>query len=416
MPATVRRPRTAPAASRLVPILSVLAWSLPAAVAAQEVAGIAECARIADAAARLACYDKEAGRPIDELPLPPAGVRPAPPMPSSPTEPSASPVPTPRSTTGSPPPLANPPVRPALPSLADPVPPDVLRPDDGLRPLAREALDERRSLGSNLADRWELSREYNRGRFLLRPYKPMYVLFGDWTSRVNQRPSSPNPLNTATTSQDLTSTEAKFQISFKTKVLEDMIGGNGDLWLSYTQQSFWQIYNPAKSRPFRETNYEPEIHVVFRTSYSLLGWQGRMIGLSLNHQSNGYDQPLSRNWNRVIAQFGFERKNWTLLIRPWWRIPETGGTDDNPDITDYAGRMDVLLVRSSGGHELSLLARHSLRGGSRSHGGIQVGYAWPISSYLKGYAQITSGYGSSLLDYNHRETRIGLGISLVQWL
>jgi phospholipase A1 len=315
-----------------------------------------------------------------------------------------------------PPPLANPPTTPALPSLSDPSPPDVLRPGDPSVKLARKSLDERRSLGSNLADRWELDDEYDRGRFLLRPYKPMYVLFGDWTTRINQRPSSPNPLNTATTSQQLTSTEAKFQISLKTKVLKNMIAGNGDLWLAYTQQSFWQIYNPEKSRPFRETNYEPEIMTVFRTNYSVLGWQGRMIGLALNHQSNGYDEPLSRNWNRVIAQFGFERRNWSLMIRPWWRIPETGGTDDNPDITDYAGRMDVLLVRQSGGHEWSLLARHSLRGGSRSHGGVQLGYAWPISSYLKGYAQIFSGYGSSLLDYNHRQTRIGIGISLVQWL
>ncbi len=369
----------------------------PVVAAAQEVVGVAACARIAEAASRLACYDKEAGRPLDELPVPPAPGAPGPA-----------------------PPLANPPATTTLPSLSVPPGGGLKAPDatsvDRPAQLAREALDERRSLGSNLADRWELEDNYDRGRFVLRPYKPMFVLLADWTSNPNQLPTSPNPLNVATTSQRLTSTEAKYQISFKTKAIKGMIAGNGDLWLGYTQQSFWQIYNAAESRPFRETNYEPEVMAVFRTNYSIFGWQGRIAALSLNHQSNGYDQPLSRSWNRIIAEFGFERKDWTLTLRPWWRIPESAESDDNPDIKDYNGRMEMLLVRQSAGHEWSLIARHSLRGGNRSHGSAQLGYAWPISSYLKGYVQVFSGYGSSLLDYNHRQTRIGLGISLVQWL
>ena len=142
----------------------------------------------------------------------------------------------------------------------------------------------------------------------------------------------------------------------------------------------------------------------------------RLVGLSLNHQSNGRDEPQSRSWNRVIAMFGLERGNWTMMLRPWWRIPEAAASDDNPDIPDYAGRMEWLLIHQSEGHELSLLARHSLRTGGRSHGAIQLSYALPISSFLKGYVQVFSGYGASLLDYNHRQTRIGFGISMVQWL
>ncbi len=80
------------------------------------------------------------------------------------------------------------------------------------------------------------------------------------------------------------------------------------------------------------------------------------------------------------------------------------------------GRADLLLVRKSEGHELSLLLRHSLRSGSRSHGAVQLDYAFPITSYLKAYVQFFNGYGASLIDYNHRQTRLGIGISLVQWL
>jgi phospholipase A1 len=105
-----------------------------------------------------------------------------------------------------------------------------------------------------------------------------------------------------------------------------------------------------------------------------------------------------------------------MMVRPWWRIPESSRTDDNPDIEDFMGHGDLLLVRKSEGHELSLMLRHSLRSGSNSRGAVQIDYAFPITSYLKAYAQIFSGYGASLIDYNHRQTRIGIGISLIQWL
>lgn len=319
------------------------------------------------------------------------------------------------------PPLSNPPQLVTPPDLSAPIDAvparnlESLLPS-GSGPLARAVLDVRRSFGTTLTDRWELDRASDRGRFLLRPYKPMYAMPTDWTSDKNVLPTSPNPANQAAAPLDLRRVEAKFQISLKTKVAQGLVAGNGDLWLGYTQTSYWQIYNSDESRPFRESNYEPEIMAVFPTDYSVLGWRGRLAGLALNHQSNGRSIPLSRSWNRIIAQFGLERDNWMVLIRPWWRIPESERTDDNPDIADYVGRGDLLVVRKSEGHELSLLARHSLRAGNRSRGSLQVDYAFPITSYLKAYLQVFNGYGASLIDYNHRQTRIGLGISLVQWL
>ncbi len=283
-----------------------------------------------------------------------------------------------------------------------------------LDPDARTAIANA-GRGSLLDSRWELAKDSKLGIFQLRAYKPVYVLPGFWTSKVNTTPSSPNPNNTVTTPEELDSTEAKFQLSFKTKVAEDLFGDNGDVWVGYTQSSRWQAYNSELSRPFRETNYEPEVMLMFRNNYSLLGWKGRMTGLSLNHQSNGRGDPLSRSWNRVILNVGLDRENWALVLRPWHRIKEGSREDNNPDMEDYIGRGDALLVYSRNGHELSLTARHSLRGGERSHGSLQFDWGFPINNLLRGHVQVFDGYGESLIDYNHRATYVGVGFALLEW-
>jgi len=280
-------------------------------------------------------------------------------------------------------------------------------------PMLKEALANA-GKGSLLDSRWELAKDSKLGVFQLRGYKPLYLMPVFWTSDKNEMPHSPNPRNTVTEPQPLDNTEAKFQLSFKTKFAENLFGDNGDLWGGYTQSSRWQVYNGEESRPFRETNYEPEVMLVFRNNYSLGGWKGRMAGVGINHQSNGRNDPLSRSWNRVIFTVGLDRENWALVLRPWWRVPD-GNDDDNPDIEDYIGRGDAMLTYSKGGHEFTVLARHSLRTGDKSHGALQLDWGFPIHRSFRGHIQAFHGYGESLIDYNHKATYIGLGISLLEW-
>ncbi|AMJ55355.1 MULTISPECIES: phospholipase A [Stenotrophomonas] len=269
--------------------------------------------------------------------------------------------------------------------------------------------------GSLLDSRWELAKDSKLGLYQLRAYKPVYLLPAFWSSKPNEMPHSPNPNNTVTESEQLDSTELKFQLSFKTKVAENLFGDNGDIWVGYTQSSRWQAYNSELSRPFRETNYEPEVMLTFRNGYSLFGWNGRMTGISLNHQSNGRSDPLSRSWNRVVMNVGLDRDNWAIMLRPWYRIPEGRRDDNNPDIQDYMGRGDATLVYNRNGHELAITGRHSLRSGDRAHGSVQVDYGFPINNLLRGHVQVFDGYGESMIDYNHRATYIGLGVSLLEW-
>jgi phospholipase A1/A2 len=272
-----------------------------------------------------------------------------------------------------------------------------------------------RETASLLDQRWELSEDQKQGTFRVAPHKPVYILAAFHSSGTNDSPSSPSEGHTVDSPLDLTNTETKFQLSLKSKLWEDVLGQPADLWFGYTQSSRWQLFNASESRPFRETDYEPELMLTARTNYSLLGWTGRLAGVSFTHQSNGRQVPLSRSWNRVIAQIGFDRPGWSVMLRPWRRVHEDRSSDDNPDIEDFLGRGEVLITRDTGRHEISAMFRHSLRTGDRSHGSVELNWAFPIYGELKGYLQFFSGYGESLIDYNHTANYVGLGVSLIEW-
>lgn len=267
---------------------------------------------------------------------------------------------------------------------------------------------------SLLNERWEL--EKDKIEYAFRAYKPVYFLPVFYSSNPNELPQTSNPRTTLTESLNLNHTESKLQLSFKTKLLNNLIGDNGDVWFGYTQSSRWQIYNGDESRPFRETNHEPEFMFVWRTHYDAMGFDGRLLSLSLNHQSNGQNEPLSRSWNRLILTLGFDRPNWAVLFRPWWRIPEASDEDDeNPDIEDFVGRGELLIVHNrQNSHQISTQLRHSFKT-SDANGSIKIEWSYPCFDRLRCHAQIFHGYGESLIDYNHKATYFGLGVALVEW-
>ncbi|HEU4664504.1 MAG TPA: phospholipase A [Dokdonella sp.] len=267
---------------------------------------------------------------------------------------------------------------------------------------------------SSLDRRWELDPASKLGTFNLRSSRPVYVMPFFATSELNTRPHSPNPNNDVGERAHLDNIEAKFQLSLKTKVLQDVLG-SGDLWVGYTQSSRWQVYNTDESRPFRETDYEPEALLVFGTNYRAFGWDARLFDVGINHQSNGRSDPYSRSWNRIVADIGLERGDWTIVLRPWWRIPESRGDDNNRDIEDYVGRGEVQFVRNWNSQTFGLTLRHSLRGGDANHGSARFSWSVPLAGSLRGYVELFHGYGESLIDYNHEATYLGVGLSLLDW-
>lgn len=46
------------------------------------------------------------------------------------------------------------------------------------------------------------------------------------------------------------------------------------------------------------------------------------------------------------------------------------------------------------------------------YGAAELGWSYPLTKHVRLYSQLFSGYGESMIDYNFRQTRIGLGIML----
>ena len=262
---------------------------------------------------------------------------------------------------------------------------------------------------SYLSRLWELDMETRRRIFPITPYKSNYILPLTYNSTPNQ-----TPIQEADPTKEVKNYEVKFQISFKIKLWQDVFRKNMDLWIGYTQLSFWQLYNTEDSSPFRETNYEPELLLNFRTKYNLFGLKGRFINIGFNHQSNGQSEPLSRSWNRFVANFGFERGNFIFILNTWYRIPESAEDDDNPNIEDFMGNGQMNFYYIWRKHRFGLWLRNNLDF-QENKGAIQLEWSIPIFRWVSGYIQYFRGYGESLLDYNASSSRIGVGFILKDW-
>lgn len=272
---------------------------------------------------------------------------------------------------------------------------------------------------SLLSQYWELDRRDKRGTFNLLGYRPSYVMPFHQTNGVNRAPQSPTQARV--NQPNFRDVEAKFQISLRTKAVQNVLGTGGDVWLAFTQQAMWQIWNGRDSKPFRNTDYEPEaifvMPVTERLRHLPFGWQWRMAQVGIAHQSNGQSDPLSRSWNRVYIGTGFERGDLGLVARISQRLNESYSSDNNPDLVDYRGRGELQLTWTPGASTTSLLWRSSHKGGN--YGALQIEWSHPVSrdrpNGLRWFVQAFHGYGETLTDYNFKQSSFGLGVSFMQF-
>jgi phospholipase A1 len=242
----------------------------------------------------------------------------------------------------------------------------------------------------------------------VRLHQPNYILFGRYTTDVNTAPYQP-VLDAFSEEGDFQNVEAKFQLSIKGRLAttDDHRWG---LWFAYTQLSLWQAYSSDMSHPFRETNYEPEVFGSFRPGVELGGMKWNLLNFGFNHQSNGRSDPISRSWDRLFVEAGFERDNFVLLAEVWARINPPDDEDDNPDITDYYGYGQVTGFYKWRDNSFTLMGRGNLATGK---GAAQFTWATrPLLGPMCGYFQVFTGYGESMIDYNWNQTTFGLGVTV----
>ncbi len=215
--------------------------------------------------------------------------------------------------------------------------------------------------------------------------------------------------------------EAELQISLKINIGNDLFGLGEKYYLSYSQRSFWQIYE--KSSPFRETNYNPEMFVVFPVSDETSGFYLRDVTLAYSHFSNGqgqtHDKTLyeyayqdpnnrSRGLDNLYLTFAFVYDTLITELKVWTPPIEDKAKSDNPDIMDYVGYSRVKFSYFLGENMFTLMGRGSFKTGK---GAVEATYSYPLVDGTYLYAKIFSGYGESLIDYNNQITKFSIGFS-----
>jgi phospholipase A1 len=214
--------------------------------------------------------------------------------------------------------------------------------------------------------------------------------------------------------------EAELQVSLKMNVGNNLFGLDEMYYASYSQKSFWQVY--TKSSPFRETNYNPELFVVFPIEdNSLLGLQS--INLKFAHLSNGQgnieevDSNISstfgiKNRSRSINYFSttirFQHKSLITDLEIWIPNSFNGDLSDNPDIMNYLGYTGLNFKYFYEKSLFTLMARLNIDTG---FGAIELGYSYPIIEDVYFYTKVFNGYGESLIDYDNNINKVAFGFS-----
>src|SRR3989339_113662 len=201
--------------------------------------------------------------------------------------------------------------------------------------------------------------------------------------------------------QTLNKAEFKMQFSLLIPIIHHLFFNNLGLDCSYTQLAYWQFY--AKSQYFRETDYEPAI---FLTGHLLenAGWRFGFV-----HQSNGRGGDYERSWNRLYLDWRISGQSWLLSIKPWMLVFKSESSSlHNPDIARYLGNERIMLASHAYHQTFSIMSRTTVESGFK-RGAMEADWDFPLpfTNKLRGYVQLFSGYGQSLIEYNHYTNAAG---------
>ncbi len=214
-----------------------------------------------------------------------------------------------------------------------------------------------------------------------------------------------HPYSYTTSDQDAgKEAEVKYQISLKTALIGN--GGPGSLFFAYSQKSIWQIYNDEASAPFRETNYNPEVFMRF-------GSPSLFADFGYSHESNGQQDPESRGWDQFYLTGHLKTEYINIYLRSWYVFAEDQSVPSivqkNTSIIDYYGYGQLGITLKLGTMFIHYMARHNFKTHFGAH---ESNISFPLGKGFYLHFQHFSGYGDTLIDYNHSTNRYGVGLLL----
>lgn len=200
--------------------------------------------------------------------------------------------------------------------------------------------------------------------------------------------------------------DAKFQISIKERITNATLPFNSFLYFTYTQKSFWDIYK--NSSPFSEANYNPALGIgkFYLNKHRLLN----LVGIGLEHESNGKDSIYSRSWNKVSFHYMIAfPASITLSMTTW--IP-FAYKSDNPDLMKYMGYFEANFTKKSKNSRFVVEITAKKGATWDSKGSLQTQLYFRIGKKNNQYLSIQyfTGYAESLLHYDEKTNKIRFGI------
>ena len=247
------------------------------------------------------------------------------------------------------------------------------------------------------------------GGSVIQIYKPNFGLVAAWDDLPHQDKVVSN--EGLVEEEERAQPEIKFQFSFKADLIPDPLHPYVPLFFGYTQKSYWQAYDTMRSRPFRENNFNPEFFLDYFSDEKVTsGRLGVVVGL-VEHESNGQIELFSRSWNRSYLQPYFVSGRVFTSFKIWNRWNEDPEKDDNPDLEEFLGVMEVRAnFVLSERFRLNTFFRPSRHSRKYATFQLDILFNWLLGPGVFWQLHHFNGYGESLIDYDQRVKRLGFGI------
>ncbi|PZP48807.1 MAG: phospholipase, partial [Pseudopedobacter saltans] len=223
-------------------------------------------------------------------------------------------------------------------------------------------------------------------------YKDNYFISG---TSINHKPDKYN-------------SDIKYQISIRQLLYRQPILGGSFPYLSYTQKSFWNVYQ--NSKPFAEINFNPSLGLLrpYKNRYGTMNY----VTAAIEHESNGRDSTYSRSWNRLsFSWHAYFSRRLQFSLDAW--IP-FDYKDENPDLLNYVGygQFSLSYIIKENKWYADVLVRKGNQWNWKGYMQTQISYKLFQKSNEYLMLQWYNGYAESLINYQGYANKIRIGLLL----